>query len=76
MKRLEFLEKARALAQQQCTESSCLTEREFADIKKAVVTGESSEEVKLYKKALEILTDASHDADSVFTEVSRNFAEE
>jgi len=76
MKRLEFLERARALAAQQCVDSSCLTEKEFADIKKAVVTKESSEEVELYKKALEILTDSSHDMDSIFMEVSQNFVEE
>ena len=75
MKRLEFLEKVRALASNQCTDSSCLTEKEFNEIKKSVVTGESSEEVELYKRALEILTDASHDMDSAFMEVSRNFEE-
>ena len=72
MKRLEFLERARALATQQCSDSSCLTEAEFADIKKSVVTGEVQEEVALYKKALEILTDAASDMDDMFMEVNRN----
>lgn len=76
MKRLEFLEKSRALAAQQCLDSSCLTEKEFAEIEKSVVTGESSKEVELYKRALEILTDASHDMDSIFMEVNRNFEED
>lgn len=76
MKRLEFLERARKLAQQQCMDSSCLTEKEFADIKKSVVTGESSEEVELYKKVLEVLTDSAQDMGDIFLEVSRSFEKE
>lgn len=75
MKRFEFLERARALAQQQCADSSCLTDEEFAVIEKTITAGESSEEVELYKKALEITTDASHDMDSNFMEASRTFSE-
>ena len=67
MKRLEFLEKARALAAQQCSDSSCLTDTEFKDLLEG-----TTEEVALYKKALEILTNASHDMDSTFMEISRN----
>jgi hypothetical protein len=76
MKRLEFLERARALASNQCSDSSSLTVKEFNEIKKSVVLEESSEEVELYKLALQILTDASYDMDSNFREVSRAHAEE
>lgn len=61
MKRLEFLEKARTLAQQQCVDSSCLTDSEYPKIKAAIANGDTDEERALYTKAQEILEDASHD---------------
>ena len=76
MNRLGLLNRARALAQQQCDDSSCLTEKEFADIKKLIVTKESSEEVELYRKVLEILKAAVYDMDAIFMEVSRSFQED
>ena len=76
MKRLEFVKRAQALAFHQCAEFSHLTEKEFNEIKKSVVTKESSEEVERYRVALQILTHAAEDADSTFIEISRNFEEE
>lgn len=67
MKRLEFLEKARALAAQQCSDSSCLSDADFVDLLK-----DTTKEVALYKKALGILTDAAFDMEEVFNEVSRD----
>lgn len=57
MKRLEFLMKARQIACQQINDSSCLTDEEFKDI----MESDDEEEVALYRRASEILTDASHD---------------
>lgn len=65
MERLEFLEKARQLACQQVTESSCLTDAEF----KSIMESDDTEEVALYRKAKEILEDASFDAESTLEEV-------
>jgi len=67
MNRLEFLEKARALAQQQCADSSCLTEEEY----KAILA-EGTPEVSLYKRALMILTIAGEDMDTALMEVRLN----
>ena len=67
MKRLEFLEKARALAAQQCSDSSRLSNIEFVDLLK-----DTTEEIALYKKASEILADAAFDMEEVFNEVSRD----
>ena len=58
MKRLDFLEKAWQLAYQQIRDSSCLTDKEFKDI----MESDDTEEVALYRKASEILEDASCDA--------------
>ena len=65
MKRLEFLEKARQIASQQISDSSCLTGKEFKDI----MESDDTEEVALYRKASEILEDASHDAKNTLEEV-------
>ena len=62
MVRLEFLERARALAQQQCVDSSCLPVAEYEEIQKAISQEDCNEEEALYKKAHEILVDASFDA--------------
>ncbi len=61
----EFLEKARQLACQQISESSCLTEVEF----KAIMESDDTEEVALYRKARQILEDAASDAESTLEEV-------
>lgn len=65
MKRLEFLNQARTLAQQQCMDSSCLTDAEF----KEIMESGDAEETVLYRKAWEILKDASLDMENVFEEV-------
>ena len=65
MRRLEFLEKARQIACEQVSDSSCLTEKEFEDIRES----DDVEEVALYRKASEILEDASHDAKYTLEEV-------
>jgi len=65
MKRLEFLEKARQLACQQISDSSCLTDVEF----KSIMESDDTEEVALYRKATEILEDASYDAKNSLEEV-------
>ena len=57
MNRKEFLEKARQLACQQISESSCLPEQEF----KAIMESDDTEEVAYYRKAMEILQEASTD---------------
>lgn len=76
MGRLEFLDKARAFAQRQCIVSSSFSAKEFADIERAVFRGESSEEIELYKKALEILVDAAYEIENTFTEVSQDYEED
>ncbi len=63
MKRLEFLERARALAQQQCLESSCLTAAEYSEIKGKITRSEIDTDRALYRKAQQILEDASFDLD-------------
>ena len=68
MIRKEFLEKARGLACQQISESSCLTEVEF----KAIMESDDTEEVALYRKAKQILEDATSDADSTLEAVIEN----
>ena len=65
MKRLEFLEKARQYACQQVSDSSCLTDKEFKDI----MESDDTEEVALYRKAYQILVDASHDIEGTLEEV-------
>ena len=65
MTRLVFLKKARQIACQQVSDSSCLTDKEFKDI----MESDDTEEVALYRKASEILIDASHDAVSILEEV-------
>ena len=65
MTRLVFLKKARQIAYQQVSDSSCLTDKEFKDI----MESDDTEEVALYRKASEILTDASHDAVDTLEEV-------
>jgi len=44
----------------------------MSDEEYAEVVAEGTPQTSLYKKALEILTDASHDMDSAFMEVCRN----
>jgi len=68
MQRLEFLETARQIACQQVTDSSCLTDKEF----KNIMDSDDTEEVALYRKASEILEDASHDAKDTLQEVIEN----
>lgn len=65
MKRLEFLEKARQIACQQVSDSSCLTDKEFKDI----MESEDTEEVALYRMASLILTDAAYDGGRTLEEV-------
>ena len=65
MKRIEFLEKARQLACQQISESSCLTDKEFKDI----MESDDVEEVTLYRRAKQILEDASYDMENTIDEV-------
>lgn len=57
MDRLTFLEKARQLACEQIEASSCLTDKEFAELQ------EMDEEQALCKKAKEILEDAAVEID-------------
>jgi len=60
MKRLEFLKKARQIACQQVSNSSCLTDEEFEDI----MESNEVEEVALYRMAKSILEDAAYDAEN------------
>jgi len=57
MKRLDFLKKARQIACQQVSDSSCLTDEQFKDI----MESDDTEEVALYRMAVGILEDASYD---------------
>lgn len=59
MDRLQFLEKACQLAHEQIEASSCLTDKEFAEI----LETDDSLEIALYKKAKEILEDAVFEMD-------------
>ena len=65
MKRLEFLDKARQLACEQISNSSCLPNVEFKNIMKL----DDTEEVALYRKAKQILEDAGFDMENTFDEV-------
>lgn len=65
MKRLEFLEKARQIACQQVSDSSCLTNKEFKDIMEL----DDTEEVALYRMASQILKDAAFDSESTLDEI-------
>ena len=68
MIRKEFLDKARQLACQQISESSCLTEVEF----KAIMESDDTEETALYREAKKMLEDAASDAESTLEEVIEN----
>ena len=58
MDRLTFLKKARQLANEQVEASSCLTDKEFAELQ------QMNEEEALTKKAKSILEDAAFDIDT------------
>ncbi len=63
MDRKAFLEKARQLACEQVVASSCLPEKEYADIQEEIQNEEMNEEEALYKKARVILEEAAFEID-------------
>ena len=65
MERLEFLEKAREIACEQVSDSSCLTEAEF----KRIIDSDDSQEVELYRMAKHMLEDASYDMENTIDEI-------
>lgn len=71
MKRKEFLDRARQLACQQISDSSCLTDKEYKDI----MESDDVEEIALYRKAMEILEEASTDMTELTFPDILNFAE-
>ena len=65
MKRLEFLETARQIACQLVSDSSCLSDEDF----KSIMESDDTVEVALYRKAKEILGEASVDAEVELNEI-------